>query len=160
MIICRMDIARYKPQPTLDARGLNRRSYSCGHASSHMDLDSDLDGLDNKVKVGGRYFSAKHAVLERNKGFKHLKVLKRDTAILPEDFIPVETPSIPAKSATVQLELEESWEDEILRRTKEFNKMTRECPHDEKIWLAFAQFQVSRFYKNISFTRLCILYAA
>ncbi|KAM3244024.1 hypothetical protein ACQJBY_055750 [Aegilops geniculata] len=140
--IYRMDIARYKPQNTLETRGLNRRFYNYGHASSQMDLDSDLDGLDNKVKVGGRYFSAKHAVLERNKGFKHLKVLKSDMiAVLPEDFIPVETSSLPVKSTTVQQELEESWEDEILRSTKEFNKMTRECPHDEKIWLAFAQFQ-------------------
>jgi hypothetical protein len=40
-------------------------------------------------------------------------------------------------------ELEESWEDEMLRRTREFNKMSRERPHDEKVWLAFAQFQVS-----------------
>ncbi|KAE8796777.1 hypothetical protein D1007_28069 [Hordeum vulgare] len=140
--IYRMDIARYKPQNTLETCGLNRRFYNCGHASSQMDLDSDLDGLDSKVKVGGRYFSAKHAILERNKGFKHLKVLKSDMiAILPEDFIPVETSSLPAKSTTMQQELEESWEDEILRRTKEFNKMTRECPHDEKIWLAFAHFQ-------------------
>src|SRR4051812_47813356 len=97
MIICRMDIARYKPQNTLETRGLNQRFYNGGHASSQMDLDSDLDGLDSKVKVGGRYFSAKYAVLERSKGFKHLKVLKRDTiAILPEDFIPVETSSLPA----------------------------------------------------------------
>jgi hypothetical protein len=125
-----------------------------------MGLDSDLDGLDSKVKVGGRYFSAKHAVLERNKSFKHLKVLKRDDAILPEDFIPVQTSSIPEKSTTVEQELEESWEDEILRRTKEFNKMTRESPHDEKIWLAFAQFQVLQFYKNISFTCLRIFYTA
>ncbi|KAM0927264.1 hypothetical protein ACQ4PT_002987 [Festuca glaucescens] len=139
--IYRMDIARYKPQSTMDARGLNRRFYNHGHASSHMDLDSDLDGLDSKVKVGGRYFSAKHAVLERNKGFKHLKVLKRDNTILPEDFIPVEASSIPAERTPAQQELEESWKDEILRRTKEFNKMTRESPHDEKIWLAFAQFQ-------------------
>jgi hypothetical protein len=123
-----------------------------------MDLDSDLDGLDSKVKVGGRYFSAKHAVLERNKGFKHLKVLKRDNAILPEDFIPVEASSIPAESTTTQHELEESWEDEILRRTKEFNKMTRESPHDEKIWLAFAQFQVSQFYMNIFHQAMHILY--
>lgn len=141
--IYRMDIARYKTQRTLEEHGRNRLAfYYSGISSSHMDVDSDLDGLDSKVRAGGRYYSAKHAVLERNKGFKHLKVLKRDRiAVQPEDFIPVDTSSLPAKSTTVQQELEESWEDEILRRTKEFNKMTRECPHDEKIWLAFAQFQ-------------------
>ncbi|KAJ0047844.1 hypothetical protein Pint_16778 [Pistacia integerrima] len=37
--------------------------------------------------------------------------------------------------------LEESWEDEVLRKTREFNKLTREHPYDEKGWLAFADFQ-------------------
>lgn len=119
-----MDIARYKPQSMLEARSLNRLVffYNWGLASSHMDLDSDLDGLDSEVRAGGRYYSAKHAVLERNKGFKHLKVLKRDmSAMLPEDFILLKTPSLSAKSTTTQHELEESWDDEVLRRTREFN---------------------------------------
>ncbi|KAL5208468.1 hypothetical protein ABZP36_032903 [Zizania latifolia] len=141
--IYRMDIARYKPQSMQEAHGLNRLLfYNWGHASVHMDQDSDLDGLDGKVRAGGRYYLSKYAVLERNKGFKHLKVLKEDiSAMLSEDFIPLGTPSLPEKCTTGGQELEESWEDEILWRTKEFNKMSRECPHDEKIWLDFAQFQ-------------------
>ncbi|TVU28721.1 hypothetical protein EJB05_20251 [Eragrostis curvula] len=139
----RMDVARYKPQSMLGARDFNRfRFYNWGLGSSHMDLDSDLDGLDSKVRAGGRYYSAKYAVFERNKGFKHLKVLKSDAFSMPtEDFLPLDTVSLPVKNTNVEHELEESWEDEILRRTKEFNKMSRENPHDEKVWLAFAQFQ-------------------
>ncbi|KAK9106618.1 hypothetical protein Syun_022629 [Stephania yunnanensis] len=38
-------------------------------------------------------------------------------------------------------EVEESWEDEMLRKTRDFNRMTRECPHDEKVWIEFAEFQ-------------------
>ncbi|KAJ1281232.1 hypothetical protein BS78_04G291500 [Paspalum vaginatum] len=139
----RMDVARYKSQSMLEARGLNRYIfYSRRSGSSHIDLDSDLDGMDNKVRAGGRYYSAKNAVFERNKGFKHLKVCKGNTNVmLAEDFVPLDTQSLPVKSTTTEQELEESWEDEILRRTREFNKMSRECPQDEKVWLAFAQFQ-------------------
>ncbi|KAL6635205.1 hypothetical protein ACP70R_027876 [Stipagrostis hirtigluma subsp. patula] len=138
----RMDVARYKSQSILGTRGWNRfMFYNWGLRSSYMDLDSDLDGLDSKARAGGRYYSAKHAVFERNKAFKHLKVFKRDTSAITEDFVPIDTQPLPVKSTTVEHELEESWEDEILRRTREFNKMTREHPHDEKVWLAFAQFQ-------------------
>lgn len=134
----RMDVARYRSQNMMEALGLNHLRFG----SSHIDLDSDLDGMDNKVRAGGRYYSAKNAVSERNKGFKHLKIFKGNTSVmLAEDFVPFGTQSLPLKSTTVEQELEESWEDEILRRTREFNKMSRERPHDEKVWLAFAQFQ-------------------
>ncbi|AQK75306.1 UPF0614 C14orf102-like protein [Zea mays] len=134
----RMDVARYRSQNMMEAFGLNHLRFG----SSHIDLDSDLDGMDNKVRAGGRYYSAKNAVSERNKGFKHLKIFKGNTSVmLAEDFVPFGTQSLPLKSTTVEQELEESWEDEILRRTREFNKMSRERPHDEKVWLAFAQFQ-------------------
>ncbi|XP_066322738.1 uncharacterized protein [Miscanthus floridulus] len=134
----RMDVAHYRSQNMLEALGLNRLRFG----SSHIDFDSDLDGMDNKVRAGGRYYSAKNAVFERNKGFKHLKIFKGNTSVmLAEDFVPFDTQSLPVKSTAVEQELEESWEDEILRRTREFNKMSRERPHDEKVWLAFAQFQ-------------------
>nr|CAB3447982.1 unnamed protein product [Digitaria exilis] len=139
----RMDVARYRSQSMMEASGFNRSMFlNRRFGSSHIDLDSDLDGLDKKVRAGGRYYSAKNAVFERNKGFKHLKVFKGDTsAMLAEDFVPFDAQLLPVKSTTMEQELEESWEDEILRRTKEFNKMSRERPHDEKVWLAFAQFQ-------------------
>lgn len=159
-----MDVARYRSQSMMEASGLNRSMFlNRRFGSSHIDFDSDLDGLDKKVRAGGRYYSAKNAVFERNKGFKHLKVFKGDTsAMLAEDFVPFDAQSLPVKSTTVEQELEESWDDEILRRTKEFNKMSRERPHDEKVWLAFAQFQVlqiSMFFLicDISFHKLCLL---
>ncbi|XP_015689394.2 nuclear exosome regulator NRDE2 [Oryza brachyantha] len=141
--IYRMDIARYKSQTMPEARGLKRHLFHNWElVSVHMGQESDLDGLDSKLRAGGRYYSSKYAVVERNKGFKHLKVLKEDiSVILPEDFIPLGTTSLPEKTTTGRHELEESWEDEILRRTREFNKMSRECPHNEKVWLDFAQFQ-------------------
>ncbi|EEC74087.1 hypothetical protein OsI_09115 [Oryza sativa Indica Group] len=140
--IYRMDIARYKSQNMPEARGLKRLLFHNLGVSVHMGHESDLDGLDSKARAGGRYYSAKYAVVERNKGFKHLKVLKKDnSAILPEDFIPLGIPSLPENNTTGEQELEESWEDEILRRTREFNKMSRELPHNEKIWLDFARFQ-------------------
>lgn len=138
-----MDIARYKSQNMPEARGLKRLLFHNLGVSVHMGHESDLDGLNSKARAGGRYYSAKYAVVERNKGFKHLKVLKKDnSAILPEDFIPLGIPSLPENNTTGEQELEESWEDEILRRTREFNKMSREFPHNEKIWLDFARFQV------------------
>ncbi|XP_025808486.1 protein NRDE2 homolog isoform X3 [Panicum hallii] len=139
----RMDVARYRSQSMLETRGLNRSMFfNRRFGSSHIDLDSDLDGLDNKVRAGGRYYSAKNAVSERNKGSKHLKLSKGDTsAMLAEDFVPLDAQSLSVKRTTAEQELEESWEDEILRRTREFNKMSREHPNDEKVWLAFAQFQ-------------------
>uniref|UniRef100_A0A0D9VLM3 Uncharacterized protein n=1 Tax=Leersia perrieri TaxID=77586 RepID=A0A0D9VLM3_9ORYZ len=141
--IYRMDIARYKPQSIPETRGLKWLLFhNWGLVSVHMGHESDLDGLDSKVRAGGRYYSAKYAVVERNKGFKHLKVLKKDiSASLPEDFVPIGAPAPPEENITGGQELEESWEDEILRRTREFNKMSRECPHDEKTWLDFAHFQ-------------------
>ena len=36
----------------------------------------------------------------------------------------------------------ESLEEQLLRRTREFNRATRERPHDVQLWLRFARFQV------------------
>ncbi|KAI4329949.1 hypothetical protein MLD38_028271 [Melastoma candidum] len=44
-------------------------------------------------------------------------------------------------SAAAKSLLEESWEDEVLRRTRDFNKMTREQPHNGKVWIEFTEFQ-------------------
>jgi hypothetical protein len=45
----------------LEALGLNRLRFG----SSHIDLDSDSGEMDNKVRVGGCYYSARNAVFER-----------------------------------------------------------------------------------------------
>lgn len=38
----------------------------------------------------------------------------------------------------------ESLEEQLLRRTREFNRATRERPHDVQLWLRFARFQVGK----------------
>ncbi|PIA63768.1 hypothetical protein AQUCO_00201244v1 [Aquilegia coerulea] len=49
--------------------------------------------------------------------------------------------SVVDESGAMTDTIEESWEEEVLRRTRDFNKMSRESPHDEQVWLAFAEFQ-------------------
>jgi hypothetical protein len=89
----------------------------------------------------------KYAVYERNKGFKHLKVFKSDAFAMPtEDFVPLDTVALPVKSTHVEQELEESWEDEILRRTREFNKMTRERPQMKTFGWPLLNFRPGHFH--------------
>ncbi|GLU18411.1 hypothetical protein SLE2022_347150 [Rubroshorea leprosula] len=100
--------------------------------------NGDLDALDNKVKSSERYWSAKNAALERNKNFKRFRLLApKSCADILDDFIPLSD----GESSSLQPIIEESWEDEVLHKTREFNKLTRENPHDDQAWLAFAEFQ-------------------
>ncbi|XP_038687857.1 nuclear exosome regulator NRDE2 isoform X2 [Tripterygium wilfordii] len=145
----RMDVARYKSYnlgeaPWFDFNGL----YGGRPRGSVMDRDVDIDALDSKVKSGGRYWSAKYAALERHKNFKRVRVHapRKSAPILSDDFIPLLDYQISGQgvddgSALGNSVIEESWEDEVLRKTREFNRLTREHPHDEKGWLDFADFQ-------------------
>ncbi|XP_020572786.1 protein NRDE2 homolog isoform X2 [Phalaenopsis equestris] len=142
----RMDIARYKLQyhsdlSEFDFELLCHRRYSV----SSMDIDHDLDVLDTKLKGGGRYYSVKFTTLERHKGFKHVKIAVKKSSLIPGEYIPLVELRTSTENGRNELnadvELEESWEDELLRRTRELNKMSRDFPHDEKVWLAFAEFQ-------------------
>lgn len=133
----RMDVARYRPLNRGERRGQNFHGFSqWNKSSSALDRDADADVLDNKVKSGGRYWSAKNAAIERHKNFKRVRIgFSRNTSdTLLDDFIPL-------SDVQTSSNIEESWEDEVLRKTREFNKLTREHPHDEKAWLAFAEFQ-------------------
>jgi hypothetical protein len=56
-----MDVARCRSHNMLEALGLNRLRFG----SSHIDLYSDSGEIDNKVRVGGCYYSARNAVFER-----------------------------------------------------------------------------------------------
>ena len=145
-----MDIARYKPYNPLKLSGLNVRGlYWWNRRVSLLERDSDVDALDSKMKSAGRYWSGKYIALERHKSFKrlHLVAPKLSAVMAQDEFIPlsdvgtsrgaVDSDSVSKTSAA----LEESWEDEMLNKTREFNKLTREHPHDEKVWLAFAEFQ-------------------
>ena len=148
-LYCRMDVARYKLgnsaklfQPGFQAL------YWWNKMGSILDRDGDLDVLDSKLKTGGRYWSAKHSVLERHKNLKRIRIVAHEKSkiVIPGDFIPLsEIQTSPVDvidgSSLGTSTSEESWEDEVLRKTREFNKMSREHPHDEKIWLSFADFQ-------------------
>lgn len=131
-----MDVARYKPYTALgisrlDFQGLSRWN----RTGPALDRDGDEDALDGKLKSGGRYWSAKYMALESQKNLKRVRILvpERFAETVSDDYIPL----MDVQSSIV----EESWEDEVLRKTREFNKMTRERPQDEKVWLEFAGFQ-------------------
>ncbi|BFG33257.1 hypothetical protein CerSpe_195310 [Prunus speciosa] len=144
----RMDVARYKPFAEVsgsDFQGL----YRWNQTGSTLDRDADVDALDGKLKSAGRYWSAKYMALERHKNLKRARILvPRDLAVtVSGDFIPLTDSQSSNEgvdgddSLSRTSVVEESWEDEVLRKTREFNKLTREQPHDEKVWLAFAEFQ-------------------
>ncbi|XP_020419687.1 protein NRDE2 homolog isoform X2 [Prunus persica] len=144
----RMDVARYKPFAEVsgsDFQGL----YRWNQTGSTLDRDADVDALDGKLKSAGRYWSAKYMALERHKNLKRARILvPRDLPVtVSGDFIPLTDSQSSNEgvdgddSLSRTSVVEESWEDEVLRKTREFNKLTREQPHDEKVWLAFAEFQ-------------------
>ncbi|KAL9324380.1 hypothetical protein ACSQ67_009237 [Phaseolus vulgaris] len=150
--IYRMDVARYKSYNPLKLSGLHTRGlYWWNRTGSLWDRDGDVDALDAKMKSAGRYWSGKYMALEKHKSFKriHLVAPKLSSVTMQDEFIPLSESDAGASHGAVDSDsvsktsalLEESWEDEMLNKTREFNKLTREHPHDEKVWLAFAEFQ-------------------
>lgn len=143
----RMDVPRHKLYSSSSKlSGIELQAfYGRNQRGSILDREADIDASDSKLKSSGRYWSAKYSVLERHKSLKRFRVLaprKPMTNDLPGDFIPIfETKSDDGGTLPTISVVEESWEDEVLRKTREFNKTTREHPHDEKVWLAFAEFQ-------------------
>lgn len=141
-----MDVARYSLYYYSDySTSKHILLYGWRPGYSSMDVDIDLDVLDSKSRAGGRYCSVKYAAMERHKSFKRVKIIRKKAPLVsPGEFIPlVELQDLPENVCSVAKgEVVESWEDEVLRRTREFNKMSREFPHDEKVWLDFAEFQV------------------
>nr|GMD92263.1 protein NRDE2 homolog isoform X1 [Ipomoea batatas] len=139
-IQCRMDVARYKLRNTRKTFELN---YCWRNHNSIFDPDGDVDAFDSKLRAEGRYWSAKYAAVERHKNLKRTRIFSHARPQLKDsvDFIPLIDEGSGGESVSGATVVEESWEDEIFFKTKEFNKMTRERPHDEKIWLDFADFQ-------------------
>ncbi|KAL3512463.1 hypothetical protein ACH5RR_025180 [Cinchona calisaya] len=138
----RMDVARYKLYNSTKISDLS--IYRWSQKSSVFDEDDDIEGLDGTLRSGGRYWSAKYAALERHRNLKRIRVLppEKNVSSIYEDFIPLlYDGDSDGRSPSGAKVVEESWEDEVYRKTKEFNKLTREKPHDEKVWLAFADFQ-------------------
>lgn len=144
-----MDVPRYKVYNYEKLSGINTHVFFWGNKSdSKLDGDDDVNAMDSRLKSGGRYWSAKYAALERHKNFKRVRVIapKTSTDRYPDDFIPISDIKVSdegfdTNSDSEKSVLVESWDDEVLRKTREFNQLTREHPHDEKNWLAFADFQ-------------------
>ncbi|KAE8678347.1 hypothetical protein F3Y22_tig00111427pilonHSYRG00550 [Hibiscus syriacus] len=141
----RMDVPRYKLRNPEQLSGF---MYRRTHRFSTYDKDADIDALDPKLKSAGRYWSPNNAALEHHKDLKRLRryAPKNSSDVVPSDFIPLsDIQSSPQRGEESSISnnsvIEESWEDEVLRKTREFNKLTREHPHDEKAWLSFAEFQ-------------------
>ncbi|XP_060204245.1 uncharacterized protein LOC132632360 isoform X2 [Lycium barbarum] len=144
-MFCRMDLARYKLN---NSRKTSELNYYRRNDKRTLERDSDIDALDNKLRSGGRYWSATYAAIEHHKNLKRLRILTplKPTMSSPADFISFSDEvksdeGIRGDTISGNAMIEESWEDEVFRKTKEFNRMTRERPHDAQIWLAFAQFQ-------------------
>ncbi|XP_019179398.1 PREDICTED: protein NRDE2 homolog isoform X2 [Ipomoea nil] len=136
----KMDVARYKLHNTRKTFELN---YCWRNHNSIFDPDGDVDAFDSKLRAEGRYWSAKYAAVERHKNLKRTRIFSHARPQLKDsvDFIPLIDEGSGGESVSGATVVEESWEDEIFCKTKEFNKMTRERPQDEKIWLDFADFQ-------------------
>ncbi|GAB4835270.1 hypothetical protein Ancab_000179 [Ancistrocladus abbreviatus] len=146
----RIDVARYKLYNSGKSlqHNVQFEAYSWSKRRS-LDLyaELDIDALDTTLKSSGRYWSAKYSALERHKDLKRIRVLapeKPDQVVL-DSFIPLmdhhDESSGGSSGLGKAVVIEESWEDEVLRKTKEFNRMTRENPRSVRMWLDFAEFQ-------------------
>ncbi|KAJ0264325.1 hypothetical protein HA466_0026970 [Hirschfeldia incana] len=145
--IYRMNVPRYKLD--YSQRGSESGSmklYLRNRRGSILDGEIDVSSLDGKAKSDNRYWYAKNAAMERNKNFRRIRLSASCREAVDssfDSFIPLEEEG----EAVQESEEEEeqvvgmSWEDEVLNKTREFNRQTRERPHDEKAWLAFAEFQ-------------------
>lgn len=143
--IYRMDVARYKPHSSTFG-STSHPKYHWNQNRWELDGDNDKNVLDSKLKSGGRYWSARYTAVERHKNFKRMRINAPEKFVMAIDyFIPLSDDTFCEHSDGRTLSgasvIEESWEDMVLRKTKEYNKLTREYPHNEKGWLDFANFQ-------------------
>ncbi|KAK9707010.1 hypothetical protein RND81_07G167200 [Saponaria officinalis] len=139
----RMDIVRYKHEGGMRLES-DLQVYSRLNQKSLLKRgEVDVDGLDAQMRTIGRYCSAKYSALERDKNFKRIRVVapKKHVPLTLDDFIPLFDEDENDISISGRLVVEESWEDEVLRKTREFNKLTREHPQNVRVWLDFAEFQ-------------------
>ncbi|KAH0927048.1 hypothetical protein HID58_019304 [Brassica napus] len=148
--IYRMNVPRYKLDNS--QRGFESGStklYLRNRRGSMLEAEIDVNSLDGKAKSDNRYWYAKNAAMERNKNFRRIRLSASSREAVDscfDHFIPLEEGEAVQESEEEDVESKESvvgtsWEDEVLNKTREFNRQTRERPHDEKAWLAFADFQ-------------------
>ncbi|XP_057545357.1 uncharacterized protein LOC130824389 isoform X2 [Amaranthus tricolor] len=139
----RMDIGRYKLHDAAKISEIDFKGHSqLGGRGLLTREEVDVDALDAKLKSSGRYWSVKHAVIEKHRNYKRLRFFAPEKHVQDngDEYIPVLDDDIDV-SLSSKAFVVESWEDEVLRKTKEFNKLTRERPNDVGVWLDFADFQ-------------------
>ncbi|KAH9316484.1 hypothetical protein KI387_025111 [Taxus chinensis] len=144
----RIDIARYRPYHLTQELVMpdNSFSYKGNKRITVLDPEGDSISLDDKAKVG-RYWSAKSVSFERRKDLKRLHVIPSQNPALfrLEDFVSLQQETLSDQKNDLEsadiIESGENWNDIVIRRTREFNQMTRDRPHDENMWIAFANFQ-------------------
>ncbi|KAL8153533.1 hypothetical protein V2J09_011293 [Rumex salicifolius] len=140
----RLDVPRYKLYNSLQKVEGHDRTYSRSYRKGLFFVEeSDVNSLDSQLKSCGRYWSAKYSALERHKDMKKVRISSLEKPIddSTDYFIPLLDRDNSNDPSSEPAEVEESWEDEVLRKTKEYNKMTRENPNDVKLWMDFANFQ-------------------
>jgi len=84
-----------------------------------------------------RYFSPKHVLQQRSKKFKKLHFSRSESHTsgpLDELFLPL---NLDEKDTFLM----ESLEEEISRKTRDFNTRLRQTPHDLELWRSFANYQ-------------------
>ncbi|XP_021861739.1 uncharacterized protein [Spinacia oleracea] len=140
----RMDIGRYKLHDVAKSSGIDFKQHPrLSNWGFLTKGELDADGLDTKLKTSGRYWSAKHSVFEQHRNYKRIRIVasEKHVHLTYDDFIPFLDEDDDSSLVSRASVIVESWEDEVLRKTREFNKMTREHPHNVTVWMDFAEFQ-------------------
>lgn len=141
-----MNVPRYKLDNShRGSESGSMKLYLRNRRGSMLDAEIDVNSLDGKAKSDHRYWYAKHAAMERSKNFRRIRLSASSREAVDSSFdrfIPLEEGEAVQESEEEDVSVVgTSWEDEVLNKTREFNRQTRERPHDEKAWLAFADFQ-------------------
>ena len=144
-----MNVPKFHRSRIRITQNIGRRPFSNNVESR---WEEDGANMDEKVRTEGRYWSAKHASLDRRKDFKRVQIrthlskskLTKSGSYSFGDFISLEDFNEEAEPNSILRE--ESWEDYVTRKTKEFNQLTRERPQDESLWINFVNFQVFSYY--------------
>ncbi|CAM6088353.1 unnamed protein product [Calypogeia fissa] len=142
----RMDVARYSRSE------INGNNFDQGFLV-RFDGDGEV-AQDEKGKTGSRYWSLKFSSLQRKRKLPHLRIGNHKfekngtgskSAAPLAHFVPLDTTWRPIEGEG-DLEEEskeegETWVDYVAHKTKELNRLSRERPHDESVWIRFANFQ-------------------
>jgi len=145
----RMDVARYRLHRLMEELLLpdHGSSYKGKKIITVLDPEGDSISLDDKAREEGRYWSARFVSIERRKDLKRIRAISSGKSMnFPsEDFISLQQEAVTDQQSELEsasnMECGETLDEFFMRRTREFNIMTRDRPHDERLWIAFANFQ-------------------